>query len=48
MDSAVRLLSEWSMRLRSGMEIVEVKKVFARKKPDFAGDSSHGGRPGRS
>src|SRR5436190_21618643 len=47
MDSAVQLLSEWSMRSRSDVKIEKFKKVSCPKKPDFAGYSSHGGRPGR-
>jgi len=33
MDSAVRLLSEWSTRSRSDVKIKKFKKVSARKSP---------------
>src|SRR6476660_8127408 len=33
MDSAVRLLSEWSTRSRSDVKVIKVKKVSARKSP---------------
>jgi hypothetical protein len=33
MDSAVRLLSEWSTRSRSDVKVIKIKKVCARKSP---------------
>jgi hypothetical protein len=33
MDSAVRLLSEWSMRAWSDVSVMKIKKVSARKSP---------------
>src|SRR3954451_1094403 len=33
MDSALRLLSEWSMRAWSDVSVMKIKKVSARKSP---------------
>jgi hypothetical protein len=33
MDSALRLLSEWSMRSWSDVSVMKIKKVSARKSP---------------